>query len=183
MGAGKDGGGEAGLGYSPAATLRMTWGPAHTHLRLSAASGKWLLHAEWGWGTLLPPSCPHPTPPHLSRCHPFWNRAVWRAGGRDVPSKGGCTILAAPFLPGGAPWLAPPRGQLQKHPHLSAAVVLLGRPLAQLASLLADGGQGLVAGTIVPTTLLGTQDERASQPPSPKALGEPDFLDPPLPPT
>lgn len=160
-------------------TQVMTWRPAHTHLLFSAASGKQLLHAEWGWGALLPPNSPHPTTPHLIQCHPFWNRAVWRVGRRDVPSKGGCRgglrDSICPLPPQGAPLGGRTQGQLQKHPHLPAAMVLLGRPLAQLACLLADGRQGLVAGTIVPTTFLGTQDEGASQPPSPKAFGEPDF--------
>lgn len=67
----------------------------------------------------------------------------------------------------GAP-LAASRTQMQKHPHLPAAVVLLGGLLAQLARLLADGRQGLVTGTVIPATFLGTQDERESQPSSRK---------------
>lgn len=72
-----------------------------------------------------------------------------------------------------SPLAGPTQGQLQKHPHLPAAVVLLGHPLAQLARLLADGWQGLVAGTIVPATFLGTQGEGESQQPQP--LGKPGF--------
>lgn len=61
-------------------------------------------------------------------------------------------------------WLNPP-WQLQKHPHLPAAVVLLGGPLGQLASLLADGWQGLVTGTVVPATFLGRHGEGESRAP------------------
>lgn len=127
-----------------------------------------------GGGALLPPNSPHPTPAHLIQCHPFWNKAVWKAGRRDMPRKGGChgrlqdSICPLPLR--GAPLVGPTQGQLQKHPHLPAAMVLLSRPLAQLACLLADGWQGLVAGTIVPTTFLRTQDEGASQPPLPQSL-------------
>lgn len=81
---------------------------------------------------------------------------------------------ALPSLPPlGAPLVGPTQGQLQKHPHLPAAVVLLGGPLAQLACLLADGRQGLVTGAIIPTTFLGTQDEGESQhPPPPNPLAD-----------
>ena len=48
-------------------------------------------------------------------------------------------------------------------------MVLLGGPLAQLARLLADGRQGLVTGTIVPATFLGTQGEGQCQSPCPKS--------------
>lgn len=75
------------------------------------------------------------------------------------------TCPPAPGSPSG--WPHP--GQLQKHPHLPAAMVLLSSPLAQLACLLADGWQGLVTGTVIPATFLGTQGKRESQSMSPKS--------------
>jgi hypothetical protein len=45
-------------------------------------------------------------------------------------------------------------------------MVLLSSPLAQLACLLADGGQGLVTGTVIPATFLGTYGEGESHPKS-----------------
>lgn len=83
--------------------------------------------------------------------------------------QGGCGVGvggagSCPLPPPGVPLVGPTQGQL---PHLPAAMVLLGCPLAQLARLLADGRQGLVTGTIIPTTFLRTQDEGESQPPTP----------------
>lgn len=112
-------------------------------------------------------SSPQPCPAHPT---PSGERAVWRAGSRLCPGRedaaGGCRISIPLLL--GAP-LAATRTQTQKHPHLPAAVVLLGGLLAQLARFLADGRQGLVTGTVIPATFLGTQDERESQPSSPKS--------------
>lgn len=85
--------------------------------------------------------------------------------------------LHAP-LPWEPLWLALPSTQLQKHPHLPAAMVLLGGPLTQLACLLADRWQGLVTGTVIPATFLGIQGERESQPcspTSPKPFSKPGF--------
>ena len=89
-------------------------------------------------------------------------------GGREkgrVPQE--AADSSCPLAPG-SPSGWPHPGQLQKHPHLPAAMVLLGGPLAQLARLLANGRQGLVTGTVVPAAFLGTQGEGQCQSISPK---------------
>ena len=114
-----------------------------------------------------------PTPPHplspFSGTEQFGEQEEGTSQAREE-ATGGCRTPSASSLPWELLWLPPHhhQEQLQKHPHLPAAVVLLGRPLAQLACLLADGWQGLVTGAIVPTTFLGTQDEGESQPSLPQ---------------
>lgn len=103
------------------------------------------------------PAPPHPTPPGEQEAGCVQEGRTQREAARFLP----------PLLPG-APLLAT-RTQIQKHPHLPAAMVLLGGLLAQLARFLADGRQGLVTGTVIPATFLGTQDEREFQPSSPKS--------------
>lgn len=90
---------------------------------------------------------------------------------QGVPRKGGRSGRLQGFrtLPLGAPLAGPTGTQIQKHPHLPAAMVLLRGPLAQLACFLADGRQRLVTWTVIPATLLGTQGTRESQPASPKS--------------
>lgn len=106
---------------------------------------------------------PHPTP------QPSWKGEVWRAGSgvcrRREERVGGCRIPTPHFWE--PLWLATRSTQIQKHPHLPAAMVLFSGPLAQLTCFLADGWQGLVTGTIIPATFLGTQGEGESQTPSP----------------
>lgn len=75
-------------------------------------------------------SYPHPT---SSRGTPSGTEQLGEQKGGRRPRDSIHPSL--PRSPLGWPHL----GQLQKHPHLPAAVVLLGRPRAQLACLLADG--------------------------------------------
>ena len=135
--------------------------PPPSSLQLSMERG---LRAGVEWGAPFPPNSFLP-PPHLILYHSFWMEQFGgQEKGRLPQEAADSSCPPAPGSPSG--WPHP--GQLQKHPHLPAAVVLLGGPLAQLACLLANGRQGLVTGTVVPATFLGTQGEGQCQSLSPK---------------
>lgn len=157
-------------------------GPAHTHLLFSLPLGSGFpvergLKAVGGELCFLPDSSP--PPPYPTSLLP--EQSSLERGRKGVPRKGGrCGRLQEsihPLLPLAAPLAAPSSAQLQKHPHLPAAMVLFGGSLAQLACLLADGWQRLVTGTVIPATFLGTQGEEVSthNPSSPKLFLKPGF--------
>lgn len=106
------------------------------------------------------------TSPQAPQCHSLRKGQL----GSQEDAGQGCKFPSIPPHPSREPHLE----QFQKHPHLPAAMVLLGCTLAQPACLLADGWQGLVTGTVIPSSFLGHMIKKTH----PKSLTLPKFSSP-----